>query len=91
MKAEHAHSQKHTETRKLFYQRVAAIIGQDDDINGCCVIGHTDTAILWFVLSEIKQVCLRHTNIQSQKRKLHIHRSTLSIPVFEIKTFTKSS
>lgn len=51
MKAEHAHSQKHTETRKLFYQRVAAIIGQDDDINGCCVIGHTDTAILWFVLS----------------------------------------
>lgn len=40
---------------KVFYHGVAAVIGQDDNVNGCCVIGHTDAAILWFVLSEIQQ------------------------------------
>lgn len=33
------------------YKWVAAVVGQDDDVNGCRVIGYTDAASLWFVLS----------------------------------------
>lgn len=77
LKTEHTLSLAETrpETHKLFYQRVAAIIGQDDDINRCCVIGHTDAPILWFVLTEIKQICVRNILITSinpvQNRQLY--------------------
>lgn len=69
----HALTRRNTyrDTHKLFYQRVAAIIRQDDNINGRCVIGHTDTAVLWFVLSEMKQVCLRHRHTTWWQVKKH--------------------
>lgn len=59
MKIEHVLSltETQTETRKRFYQGVAAVICQDDDIKWCRVIGHTDSAVLWFVLTEMKHIC----------------------------------
>lgn len=43
-----------TQRNKMLYQRVAAITGQDDHVNGCRVIGHTYTTIIWFVFSADK-------------------------------------
>lgn len=65
-------AETHTEADKLFYHGVAAIIGQDDDVDGRGVIGHTDAAILWFVLSEIKQF-VEETNIQLSEKLTNIH------------------
>lgn len=63
------HTPSLAEAQKRFYQRVSAIVGQDDDINGCGVIGHADATIPWFVLSEMKQVCLRQAT-----KEVDIHR-----------------
>lgn len=52
-------SQKQIGTKKLLYHGVAAIIGQDDDINRCRVIGYADAAIFWFVLSRIEGQLVR--------------------------------
>lgn len=38
-------------SEKSIYQWVATVVGQDDDVDGCRVIGHADAAVLWFVLS----------------------------------------
>lgn len=89
MKIEHVLplTETHTETHKLFYQRVAAIISQDDDINGCCVIGHTDSTVLWFVLTEMKedtgiQLGDELKNIQRGKNTVHHRKLNIAIIFF---------
>lgn len=39
----------------MIYQRVASIVRQDDHIQGCCVIGHADAAILWSVFTVVTE------------------------------------